>query len=261
MTSPNPNNNRFSRSSFGNQRKLTPQTAPLDTAVGYESPPPAELSESDSSSEEDERASQSMARSQAFRRPPHLGAGRKGGQLSYADEAEEDEDEEGGYLPFAASSGGKGEDLAGTLRSAPPKRPAERERVKPAPVELSASSGSSNAGPSRQQRGAKQVDPASALSPRRRAELGFSPLSRRDGSEGVPSMGSSFSDLDGMFITSNRYFLATLVSILALSLTLYFADASISQSALEDAYLSNIQRGSTASRMSTISQALKSRYL
>lgn len=37
-------------------------------------------------------------------------------------------------------------------------------------------------------------------------------------------------------------------------------DASISQSALEDAYLSNMQRG-TASRMSTISQALKSKYL
>lgn len=39
------------------------------------------------------------------------------------------------------------------------------------------------------------------------------------------------------------------------------SDASISQSALEDAYLSNMQRGASASRMSTISQAIRSRYL
>ncbi|OAG10431.1 uncharacterized protein CC84DRAFT_484173 [Paraphaeosphaeria sporulosa] len=62
------------------------------------------------------------------------------------------------------------------------------------------------------------------LSPRR---LGT--RSRKDGSEGTPSMGSSFSDID---------------------------DTSISQSALEEALLSNIQHG----RMSTLSQ-LRSRYL
>ncbi|KAL5427875.1 hypothetical protein PMIN04_001079 [Paraphaeosphaeria minitans] len=53
--------------------------------------------------------------------------------------------------------------------------------------------------------------------------------SRKEGSEGTPSMGSSFSDID---------------------------DTSISQSALEEALLSNIQHG----RMSTLSQ-LRSRYL
>ena len=47
-------------------------------------------------------------------------------------------------------------------------------------------------------------------------------------------MGSSFGDLD---------------------------DASVTQSALEEALLSKLQHGGVASRMSTISQALKSRYL
>ncbi|KAI9821496.1 MAG: hypothetical protein M1832_003344 [Thelocarpon impressellum] len=79
------------------------------------------------------------------------------------------------------------------------------------------------------------------LSPRRAAELaGRSPRRRpggRQGSDGTPSMGSSFSDLE---------------------------DASVTQSALEEALLSNMQRGNgggVASRMSSISQALRSRYL
>ncbi|KAF2477303.1 uncharacterized protein BDR25DRAFT_300277 [Lindgomyces ingoldianus] len=73
------------------------------------------------------------------------------------------------------------------------------------------------------------------LSPKHRMELArLSPKKRglkgrREGSEGTPSMGSSFSDID---------------------------DASMSQSALEEALLSNIQHG----RMSTLSQ-LRSRYL
>ena len=57
----------------------------------------------------------------------------------------------------------------------------------------------------------------------------------REGSEGSPSMGSSFSDLE---------------------------DASVTQSALEEALASNMQAGGgMASRMSSISQALRSRYL
>lgn len=42
----------------------------------------------------------------------------------------------------------------------------------------------------------------------------------------------------------------------------WIADASVTQSALEEALLSNMQHGGgVASRMSSISQALKSRYL
>ena len=68
-------------------------------------------------------------------------------------------------------------------------------------------------------------NPLSALSPRQRRIT-------REGSEGSPSMWSSFSDLDD--------------------------DASVTQSALEEAYAHEINHG--ASRMSTISQALRSRY-
>ncbi|KAH7057305.1 hypothetical protein B0J12DRAFT_409289 [Macrophomina phaseolina] len=76
-----------------------------------------------------------------------------------------------------------------------------------------------------------------ALSPRHRAELArLSPRggATREGSEGTPSMGSSFSDLD---------------------------DASITQSALEEQLLSHMQHQGGLSKMSTISQALRSRYL
>ncbi|KAG4033287.1 hypothetical protein MFRU_005g02990 [Monilinia fructicola] len=72
--------------------------------------------------------------------------------------------------------------------------------------------------------------PTGPLSPRRTMEL---QSERSDG--GTPSMGSSYSDLD--------------------------VDASVTQSALEEALASNMQAGGMASRMSTISQALRSRYL
>ena len=67
-------------------------------------------------------------------------------------------------------------------------------------------------------------------------------------------MGSSYSDLDGEYLLS--------LSFLApLWLTSTLVDASVTQSALEEALLSNMQHGGMASRMSTISQALRSRYL
>lgn len=81
--------------------------------------------------------------------------------------------------------------------------------------------------------------PTGPLSPKRTAELagrspGMKGKGRDPGSEGSPSMGSSFSDLD---------------------------DASVTQSALEEALASNMQAGGMASRMSSISQALRSKYL
>jgi hypothetical protein len=64
-------------------------------------------------------------------------------------------------------------------------------------------------------------------------------------------MGSSFSDLDGMSPTPEDNVFVLINS----------SDASVTQSALEEALLSNMQHGGMASRMSTISQALRSRYL
>ncbi|KAI2399711.1 hypothetical protein LOZ67_003559 [Ophidiomyces ophidiicola] len=81
----------------------------------------------------------------------------------------------------------------------------------------------------------RKPQPLGPLSPRRTAELATaSPRNRTRGSDGTPSMGSSFSDLD---------------------------DNSVTQSALEEALLSNMQKNGVGSRMSTLSQALRSKYL
>jgi len=98
----------------------------------------------------------------------------------------------------------------------------------------SASSTPASAAPRRDVhvRGDRPVGP---LSPRRTAELAGTGRGSGKGSDGTPSMGSSFSDLD---------------------------DASVTQSALEEALASNMQAGGgMASRMSSISQALRSKYL
>ena len=64
--------------------------------------------------------------------------------------------------------------------------------------------------PDKPDRSAEQRTPG-PLSPRRTAELaGRSPGSKnkgysREGSDGTPSMGSSYSDLDGKFLESSRY--------------------------------------------------------
>ena len=107
--------------------------------------------------------------------------------------------------------------MAVALRSEP-----GRTRPKTAPH----SSSSSAQSQPRTQRPIIQ-NPSSALSPRQRRAV-------KEGSDGSPSMGSSFSDLD---------------------------DASLTQSALEEALANDMTHGGVASKMSTISQALKSRYL
>ncbi|KAH0391486.1 hypothetical protein KCU89_g14468, partial [Aureobasidium melanogenum] len=228
--SPAQPSNRAFNTAFGNHRKpVSPQRE-----ISEPDSDPLQESESDSSSEGE---SQSMARSQAFRRPTNYNTGRYG----YDDEDEdEDGDSSGGFLPFATTATGSA-DPAATLKS-PVKRAYEQRAIAP---DSSASSASSAAATQSTTGAGKQrevnrgdyahASPASALSPRHREELSkLSPRVRREGSEGTPSMGSSFSDLD---------------------------DASISQSAIEEAFMSHMQHGSTTSRMSSISQALRSKYL
>ncbi|GAB7346155.1 hypothetical protein MBLNU457_4900t1 [Dothideomycetes sp. NU457] len=226
---------RSFRSSFNSQRKARPS---FEKARGDSSPSPPPESVSSSASS-DAGVSQSVARSQVFRRPPDLRT------ISSGDDGDDDDDPEslGGFLPFATNTH---EDPAATatLRTAQPKRavpdPSRQQDIHYS----SESSASSNAAP-RQQRistatrkmpvQSAATTPADALSPRRRAELAkLSPRVRKEGSDGTPSMGSSFSDLD---------------------------DASVTQSALEEALLSNIQHGGMASRMSNLSSALRSKYL
>jgi hypothetical protein len=193
---------------------------------------------------------------------------------------DDDEDDEGSppFLPFAnpsanpSSTPGHYPDPSATLRggfgsSNHPQKPATHrrgtsERIATAasravtqPQTLTSSASSASSGPtpttathhrhtaSNPAVPKVQTRPPGPLSPHQAAALeaaGLSPRRRpgKEGSDGTPSMGSSFSDLD---------------------------DASVTQSALEEALMSNMGNNgsgnaSVASRVSGLSQALRSRY-
>ncbi|KAF2150115.1 hypothetical protein K461DRAFT_296497 [Myriangium duriaei CBS 260.36] len=258
---------RSFRSSFGSHRR--PVTLGDITADSPSPPLAASPSSSHSSSSDDRPTHPSVAKSQVFRRPPDLRTISSEGD---AESDDDDDDSSTGYLPFA-SRDPNSSDQAATIRraSAADRTPQLRQEIVSSP-----SSGGDPVSPRRvpsttspvpQGRATQLPRPAvnmrpsataphkgsrpsgaqhpssssarspgptdGALSPRRRAEL-LSGLTSKESSDGTPSMGSSFSDLD---------------------------DASVTQSALEDALLSNFQNAPGASRMSTFSQALRSRYL
>ncbi|KAK0392857.1 hypothetical protein NLU13_2351 [Sarocladium strictum] len=196
------------------------------------SPEPAEPSSSSESESDDDSL---PAQSRIIRRPPRF---QQKEQKSTYDDDEEDDESEPAFQPYRASADqSAAHDLASTLRG-DSKTGARKGKGKDA-VNYSQTSDSSvgsganvkRLGKSREQR------PPGPLSPRRTAELaGKSPGGKsrgysREGSDGTPSMGSSFSDLD---------------------------DASVTQSALEEALASHMNRGG-ASRFS-ISQAFRSRH-
>ncbi|KAK5117446.1 hypothetical protein LTR85_008831 [Meristemomyces frigidus] len=232
---------RLFRSSSGSQRRPAAPTRPAGTdydeyALGHDGP-------SDSGSEDEP-----PSRSQAFRRAPLGKKPQALRKLSSDGDAEDDEDDSsGGYLPFAATSKAVKEDPADTLKGSPRRQqgapllqqaPAPtkgRPKYDPPPdssATSSASSAANQAPPSSSESATShQPDrPPGPISPRHRAQIvnaNLSPRSRKDGSEGSPSMGSSFSDLD---------------------------DASVTQSALEDALLSNMQHGNLSSMGSIASR-------
>lgn len=93
--------------------------------------------------------------------------------------------------------------------------------------------------------------PSGPLSPRRTAELkqkGYS----REGSDGTPSMGSSYSDLDGKPTANLLQSTHTPHDV-----NLALADASVTQSAIEEMLVSKMQGGNTIG--STISNVFRSR--
>ncbi|PLB41626.1 multidomain presynaptic cytomatrix related protein [Aspergillus candidus] len=154
------------------------------------------------------------------------------------DDADDDDDEPPLLLALSCDADGPDpadRELGETLRlNARPQTHTPRRSLA---TESSASSASSSVPAVLPNR--RRLHQSSPRRPRPTAELArLSPrrsvASGRETSDGTPSMGSSFSDLD---------------------------DASVTQSALEEALLSNMQHGGMASRMSTISQALRSRYL
>lgn len=203
---------------------------------------PSSKADNSSSSGSESEAAPPLSRSRAYmRRPRHSNSKAPLGPLSDADEDDADSPP---FLPFSEpkptlqSPVKTANDPSATLQIAP-LSPASSKLPTPAPPALTSSSSSAQSSQPHKKptRPAYRNttspphhhsnEPASALSPRQRRVV-------KDGSEGTPSMGSSFSDLD---------------------------DASVTQSALEEALAHEMNQGGVASRMSTISQALRSRYL
>ncbi|CAH0039923.1 unnamed protein product [Clonostachys solani] len=200
-----------------------------------ESPPSPGPAESDSTlTSEDES---SPAQSRIIRRPPRFQ--QQDNSTDYADD--EEEESEPAFQPWPSSNKNQtsAQDMTSTLRGDNRekfKRTSKSLGKKPvhhSPSQTSDSDAGSAATGGGMDKSLEQGKPG-PLSPRRTAELaGRSPGSKgysRDGSDGTPSMGSSFSDLD---------------------------DASVTQSALEEALASHMNRGA-GSRFS-ISQAFRSR--
>lgn len=201
-------------------------------------------SESDS---ENENYTSAGRRGIGIKRFGHFSTHRPG----LRDDDEDDDDESPAFLPISRGHGSisnraSGHDLSTTLRMEQEGISAQQGRRAEPPQTLGKSTTTESSGSSissgvpvthsHNQRRNQINHP----SPRRTADLArMSPrrstASGRDISDGTPSMGSSFSDLDG--------------------------DTSVTQSMLEEALMSNMQHGGMASRMSTISQALRSRYL
>ncbi|KAM3530816.1 hypothetical protein MY4038_004752 [Beauveria bassiana] len=192
------------------------------------SPGPAESSSGESSEDES-----SPAQSRIIRRPPRY----QENDASYQVDDDGDDESEPAFQPYKSSADqNSASDLASTLRGdsrTSTKRGNKhlaRERIHQSQrSDSSAGSGAPGAESSKLRRpkshNSNQKPAQSAPSP-----SGKGKLSSQDGSDGTPSMGSSFSDLD---------------------------DASVTQSALEEALASHMH--GAGSRFS-ISQAFRSRY-
>ncbi|KAF5003501.1 hypothetical protein FDECE_9954 [Fusarium decemcellulare] len=197
------------------------------------SPSPGPTEDSSTMSSDDES---SPAQSRIIRRPPRFQQNDGG-----AYEDDDDDESEPAFQPYTSPSNQtSAQDLGSTLRgdgrSSGKRFPRNLGKDAIHQSQTSDSSASSAAMIQKPGKSREQRTPG-PLSPRRTTELaGRSPGSKskgysREGSDGTPSMGSSFSDLD---------------------------DASVTQSALEEAMASQLNRGA-ASRFS-ISQAFRSRY-
>lgn len=256
-SSPRPSKAAPSRPSEQSGRRRLTSLPITSTAKQTETQPSAEepvrspsLAESSSSSSDDES---SPAQSRIIRRPPRFQ--QQDQSKAYPDD--DDDESEPAFQPYRASADqSAAQDLASTLRG--DSRHAAKKSSRKENINQSQTSDSSIGSGAKLQRQGKSREqrPQGPLSPRRTAELsGKSPSGKsrgysREGSEGTPSMGSSFSDLDGesfAFEHNGRKPPAN-----------SYADASVTQSALEEALASHMNRGG-ASRFS-ISQAFRSRH-
>ncbi|KAJ5816327.1 hypothetical protein N7447_008560 [Penicillium robsamsonii] len=240
------------RDSFGRRLSTKREQPPI---VSFpRSPTLEEESLSSSSSEESASDDEDNRRAPRFKRFGKFSTHRSGLR-----DDDDDEEDTPAFLPLSREHEHTHrerpvQELSATLRLDAERAAAQRRRPDqwsgpraPVPTESSTSSMSSG--------GARRTSlGASILSPLRTAERQNSrksTASGRETSDGTPSMGSSFSDLDGMCPNPEDSGFQLID----------WSDASVTQSALEEALLSNMQHGGMASRMSTISQALRSRYL
>lgn len=173
-----------------NQIRQFPQTSPGLTKATLAANSPSQSKMTASSpvaSSSDESDSDIPVRSRIMRRPPRFDSRSMGNK---------DENDGPALLPFSATAD---QDPSATLKIAEHagrKHPVSR--IDGAQESQTSDSSASSAAPIRLDKGKRPLGP---LSPRRTAELsGRSPVSRvgKEGSDDSPSMGSSFSDLDGM---------------------------------------------------------------
>ena len=224
-----------SREVSGKALELHQNTKDQQRSLDREASPSAIASDSSTSSSESD-APHPMSRSRAFaaRRPRYSSSKAPLKPLFDADEEDEDSPP---FLPFSdarPTTPPPPADPGATVKISP-KRPAPARKLVPDPpgvqrqalASQTPHSSSSSAQSQPQSQNRAQHNPLSTLSPKQRRAA-------KEGSDGTPSMGSSFSDLD---------------------------DASVTQSALEEALANEMTQGNMASRMSMMSRALRSRYL
>lgn len=200
-SSPRPTHAKLNRRSLSPKPKSRPQSMAIEPTT--RSPPPDILPSPPSESSSD---SEPPVQSRLLRRPARFKS--KHGESEDGDGS----DDEPAFMPFAELTH---HDPSATLRGDPRNISRRNIHAHKKPVEAtqqsqtSDSSASSVAAPPRARpetitrESSQRHRMTGPLSPRRTAELaGRSPISKgkgREGSDGTPSMGSSFSDLDGMF--------------------------------------------------------------
>ncbi len=202
------------RSSFPPSRKAdAPREPPIQGSrnESHASQSSNELSSESPSASDSDSAQHPVRRSQIFRRPPQF-ANKESALGIFHDGADAEEDDSPDFLPFANTQRSSAQNAIAPSRgghertkSAPVVAgPSKEKQKQKQPAESSASSAGSLVpapSPSQGGDGAQSGQRLRALSPKHRAELAkLSPRQRglrRDGSDGTPSMGSSFSDLDG----------------------------------------------------------------
>jgi len=221
------------QSSFAHRRSIEASPRQKQRSLERAASPSAIASDSSTSSSFESDAPHPMNRSRMFPRRPRYPSKAPLNPLSDADEEDEHSPP---FLPFSnarAVTPPPPTDPSATVKISPNRPPSHRHALAPLakpkhpnlPQTAHSSSSSAQSQPQSQNR--PPNNPLSTFSPKQRRAA-------KEGSDGTPSMGSSFSDLD---------------------------DASVTQSALEETLANEMQYGGVASRMSTISQALRSRYL